>query len=72
MRTPFVDVKTGLISREWYLFLQAMFNRVGGASGSLISITAGDGLAASPNPIIATGAIRLANRFADSLLLMGA
>lgn len=32
LRTPFVDLQTGLISREWYLFLQAIFNRVGGPS----------------------------------------
>lgn len=33
-QTPFVDLKSGIISREWYLFLQAMFNRVGGTTGA--------------------------------------
>ena len=32
-QVPFVDLKTGIISREWYLFLQALFNRVGGTAG---------------------------------------
>lgn len=36
LTVPFVDLKTGIISREWYLFLQAMFNRVGGVSAPTI------------------------------------
>lgn len=32
-RVPFLDSRTGLITREWYLFLQGMFIRVGGATG---------------------------------------
>jgi hypothetical protein len=30
IRTPFVDPATGIINRQWYLFLLALFNRVGG------------------------------------------
>jgi hypothetical protein len=33
-RVAFVDISTGMIAREWYLFLQGLFNRVGGANGS--------------------------------------
>lgn len=33
-QTPFVDLRTGIISREWYLFLQSLFKRVGGSSGA--------------------------------------
>ena len=33
MRVPLVDPRTGLISREWYLFFQAMFLRSGGTNG---------------------------------------
>jgi len=28
-----VDPRTGTISREWYLFFQGVFNRMGGADG---------------------------------------
>jgi hypothetical protein len=31
LRVPITDPNTGLISREWYLFFQAMYLRVGGA-----------------------------------------
>lgn len=34
LRTPVVDERTGLMSREWYLFFQAMYLRIGGALGS--------------------------------------
>lgn len=44
----------------------------GGGAGTVTSVTAGDGLAASPNPIVGAGTVSLQNRFADSLLLMGA
>jgi hypothetical protein len=37
LRVPLVDLQTGIISREWQLLLQAMFNRIGGANG--LSIT---------------------------------
>lgn len=33
-RVQFVDPRTGMINREWYLFLQGIFNRVGGANGA--------------------------------------
>lgn len=32
LRVPIVDARTGLMSREWYLFFQAMYLRVGGVS----------------------------------------
>lgn len=32
LRVPVVDVRTGLMNREWYLFFQAMFLRIGGTS----------------------------------------
>lgn len=33
LRVPLVDPRTGLMSREWYLFFQAMFFRIGGTNG---------------------------------------
>jgi hypothetical protein len=33
MKVPLVDPVTGIISREWYLLFQAIFNRIGGTSG---------------------------------------
>lgn len=48
-QTPFVDLKTGIISREWYLFLQAMFNRTGGSTGP--SATSDDILQGIPNDL---------------------
>lgn len=33
-RQPFLDPQTGLISRPWFLFLQGIFVRIGGATGS--------------------------------------
>ena len=33
-RVAFVDPRSGLITREWYLFLQGVFNRIGGATGA--------------------------------------
>lgn len=32
-RVPLTDPRTGVISREWFLFLQGVFERVGGATG---------------------------------------
>jgi hypothetical protein len=32
-RVAMVDPRTGLITREWYLFLQGLFYRVGGSNG---------------------------------------
>lgn len=32
-RVQLTDPRTGLISREWYLFFQGLFERVGGADG---------------------------------------
>lgn len=34
LRVPFVDLQTGLISHEWQLLLQGMFNRIGGTNGA--------------------------------------
>lgn len=33
-RVQFVDLRTGMLSREWYLFLQGVFTRIGGADGT--------------------------------------
>ena len=32
-RVDFLDPRTGKISRQWYLFLQGIYSRVGGAGG---------------------------------------
>lgn len=32
-RVQLVDPRTGTISREWYLFFQGVFDRIGGAAG---------------------------------------
>lgn len=32
-RVPLTDPRTGLISREWYRFFQALYQRAGGPSG---------------------------------------
>lgn len=34
-RTPFLDQRTGLVSREWYLFLLSLFELTGGGSSDL-------------------------------------
>lgn len=44
----------------------------GNWTGAVTSVSAGDGLTATPNPIVGAGTVSLQNRFADSLLLMGA
>lgn len=36
-RVPLTDPYTGLISREWYLFFQGVFNRIGGSKGPSIT-----------------------------------
>jgi len=33
-RVAFTDPRTGMITREWFLFLQGLFIRVGGSTGS--------------------------------------
>lgn len=33
-RVQLTDPRTGMISREWYLFFQGVFDRIGGTSGS--------------------------------------
>jgi hypothetical protein len=33
-RVPLVDPKTGLISREWYRFFNAMYEQLGGGTGA--------------------------------------
>lgn len=33
-RVPITDPRTGIISREWYLFLQGVFTRIGGPGGN--------------------------------------
>ena len=38
LRVPIIDARTGLISREWYLFFFSLFNLVG-AGGNALSLT---------------------------------
>jgi hypothetical protein len=33
-RVQLTDPRTGMISREWYLFFQGVFSRIGGANGA--------------------------------------
>jgi hypothetical protein len=48
-RVALVDSRTGLITREWYLFLQGIFERVGGATGlSTTDVDAGSFAAMQP------------------------
>lgn len=49
LRIPVVDTTTGLMRREWYLFFQALFDRVGGA----IAPTPDDLLQGAP-PVVPT------------------
>jgi hypothetical protein len=35
-RVPLTDPDTGTITREWYLFLQGVFFRIGGSTGASI------------------------------------
>lgn len=51
-QVPFVDLQTGIISREWYLFLQAIFNRVGGSIAP--TVTELNNLSQRPIPISST------------------
>ena len=32
-RVPFFDTRTGMMTREWFLFLQEVFGRTGGTAG---------------------------------------
>jgi len=41
-------------------------------TGAVTSVSAGDGLTTAPNPIVGAGTVSLQNRFADTLLMMGA
>lgn len=40
-RVALVDPKTGMISRQWYLFFQGVFDRIGGATGESTTDIAG-------------------------------
>lgn len=40
-RVPLTDPRTGLIAREWYLFLLSLFNQTGGSTVSLVDIQKG-------------------------------
>lgn len=56
--TPLVD-KEGVITREWLFFLQAVFNRTGGAAGvdtAEVQIIADDALATADAALIAANA----------------
>jgi hypothetical protein len=33
-RVPLVDPKTGLVSREWYRFFNAIYEQLGGGTGA--------------------------------------
>ena len=33
-RVQLTDPRTGMVSREWYLFFQGVFNRIGGSNGA--------------------------------------
>lgn len=33
-RVPLTDPRSGIISREWFLFFQGVFTRIGGATGT--------------------------------------
>lgn len=33
-RVALTDPRTGMVSREWYLFFQGVFTRIGGANGA--------------------------------------
>jgi hypothetical protein len=61
-QTPFVNLQTGIISREWYLFLQAMFNRVGGSTGQGTD----DLLQGIPNELGAAELLALQSTAADA------
>lgn len=45
---PFIDVKTGAVSRAWWLYLSTMYERAGGATGSTINQLTN--IAYRPNP----------------------
>jgi len=62
LRVPFVDLKTGLISHEWQLLLQAMFNRMGGTSGQ----SNDDILQGVPNELGAAELLALQSTAADA------
>lgn len=38
LKVPVTDPQTGLMTRDWYLFFQSMFIRVGGTNGTTIVI----------------------------------
>lgn len=61
-QTPFVDLKTGIISREWYLFLQQMFQRIGGTGGQ----STDDILQGVPNELGAAELLALQSSAADA------
>ena len=33
-RVPIVDLKTGLVSREWYRFINSMYEQLGAGTGA--------------------------------------
>jgi hypothetical protein len=41
-RVPLVDPKTGYMSRDWYMFFQQLYDRVGGATGPSTTELASD------------------------------
>lgn len=54
-RYPFADPKTGAVSTPWWYYLQALFNRTGGASGGDFGPTVSIALTGSPFIYTSTG-----------------
>lgn len=61
-QVPLVDLKTGIIRREWYLLFQAMFNRSGGSTGQ----STDDLLQGIPNELGAAELLALQSSAADA------
>lgn len=54
LRVPLVDPRTGQMSREWYLFFQALWMRTGGANGfSFDDVLQGPPVDVGPSDILA-------------------
>ena len=62
-RVPLTDVRTGLISREWYLFLLSLFNQTGQSTTSLEDLQKGP-----PAEIIDINAVLSAAQISSGIL----
>lgn len=47
-RVPFMDERTGTISREWFRFLNNLYTILGGGNGIIAPINGGTGVGTSP------------------------